>query len=65
MRNATEAFRSDTAARERQQAVRDALLSGLDADDAPRYAYTAGWDADDAALGWVDEDVVSTRRRLH
>ena len=31
-----------------------------------RYNYADGWDSDDAALGWVDDEIVSTRkRRLH
>lgn len=30
-----------------------------------RYDYSAGWDSDDADLGWVDEEIVGTRRRLH
>ena len=30
-----------------------------------RYDYSAGWDDDDADLGWVDEEIVGTKRRLH
>ncbi|WP_133477951.1 hypothetical protein [Cognatilysobacter segetis] len=31
-----------------------------------RYNYADGWDSDDAALGWVDDEIVSAKsRRLH
>lgn len=66
MQHVTEALRSDTVARTRLQAARDASMwAGDAADDARRYMYTEGWDRDDAELGWVDLDVVSGSRRLH
>jgi hypothetical protein len=35
-------------------------------DDFRRYNYADGWDSDDAALGWIDEALVSgSKRRLH
>lgn len=34
-------------------------------DEFRRVDYSAGWDDDDALLGWVDDDVVERRRKLH
>lgn len=56
---------ADLAAATASVAQQVARRAAQELDEFRRYDYSAGWDSDDADLGWVDEEIVGTRRRLH
>ncbi|MGY3266355.1 MULTISPECIES: hypothetical protein [unclassified Lysobacter] len=43
--------------------VRTRVIARLELDDFRRTNYADGWDDDDAALGWVDEDIVTRGKK--